>query len=258
MNIGGYVIVRNGIRLDYCFKEAIESMLKVCDQVVACDSDSDDGTREVLDIMALEDDRIQVVNWPWPKPHAAGGEWFVRWLNFARSHVRMPYQLALDADEILCDSVDCHTAIAEAIQCGNSRRMCHRINYWLNAGRLCVVPNGHLVGTYVTRLGDTLAVMTSDANITGGPTINDGSILDTRIRIHHVGFIRDTAAFYEKSKVCLAAWNGGYDDRLTRAEAAGVHQTECDVDFRAVLQPYDGFYLPKVVKSWMKQRGVEL
>jgi hypothetical protein len=198
------------------------------------------------------------VNWPWPEPYAAGGEWFVRWLNFARAHVSKPFQLALDADEILCDSEVCRGAIAEAIRSNNARRMVHRINYWLKDGRLCVVPNGHLVGTYVTRLGDTSAVMTSDANITAGPTINDGAILDDRIRIHHVGFVRETKAFYEKTKVCLKAWNGGYDERLVRAEAAGVHQSECAVDFRDVLQPYDGFYLPVTVKTWMEDRGVKL
>jgi hypothetical protein len=47
MTLGGLVCIRNGFRLGYCFVEAVQSLLPICDEVVICDCDSDDGTGEV-------------------------------------------------------------------------------------------------------------------------------------------------------------------------------------------------------------------
>jgi glycosyltransferase involved in cell wall biosynthesis len=46
--LAGILCIRNGLKLDYCFREAGQSLLGVCDEVVICDSDSDDGTRQIM------------------------------------------------------------------------------------------------------------------------------------------------------------------------------------------------------------------
>src|SRR5437868_2361863 len=101
MKISGYVNVRNGIRLDYCFREAILSLVPACDEVVVCDSDSDDGTTQaILDLMEIHPS-IRYLNRPWDNPHRHI-TWWVEWLNWTRERLEYPLQLTLDADEVLC------------------------------------------------------------------------------------------------------------------------------------------------------------
>ena len=44
--LGGTMILHNPFKYDYCVKEALYSLLQVCDQVVVVDAESDDGTAE--------------------------------------------------------------------------------------------------------------------------------------------------------------------------------------------------------------------
>ncbi len=41
--------IRNGDSLGYCWREAATSLLPVVDELILCDSDSNDGTREAMD-----------------------------------------------------------------------------------------------------------------------------------------------------------------------------------------------------------------
>lgn len=114
-NLEGYTIVRNAIENDYPVELCIQSMLKCCERVLVCDSDSTDGTREMLDRMADGEPRLTIINYEWPYPKG-DAKFFVKWLNFARERLTLPHQLELDADEILDDSPECHQRIREAVE----------------------------------------------------------------------------------------------------------------------------------------------
>ncbi|MCS7085789.1 MAG: glycosyltransferase family 2 protein, partial [Bacteroidia bacterium] len=43
MTVGGFTIVRNAVKYDYPFIEAIRSILPICDQMIVAVGDSDDG-----------------------------------------------------------------------------------------------------------------------------------------------------------------------------------------------------------------------
>ncbi|MFM2089951.1 MAG: hypothetical protein RLZZ127_440 [Planctomycetota bacterium] len=67
--VSGLTIIRNGIRLDYPFLEAIRAALPICDEFIVVVGDSDDGTREA--VAAIGDPRIRIVDshWsPWMQP----------------------------------------------------------------------------------------------------------------------------------------------------------------------------------------------
>ncbi len=94
MKISGYVCATNAIRLDYMLSESARSLVPACDEVVLCIGPSDDGTRELAELLCAEDDRFRIVDYPHPIP-VREITWWTTFLNFARRHLRYPLQLTL-------------------------------------------------------------------------------------------------------------------------------------------------------------------
>jgi len=61
--VSGLTIIRNGVRLNYPFIEAIRSALAICDEYVVVAGDSDDQTLEYLS--GLDDERVRVIHTRW-------------------------------------------------------------------------------------------------------------------------------------------------------------------------------------------------
>lgn len=249
--LGGYVCVRNGIQLDYCFELAIQSLIPVCDELVLCDSDSTDGTRERLEAYAARDKGIRVINYPWPNPKGES-DWWIKWLNFARCNLTSEMQITLDADEVLDNSMRSYRLIREATRRGRSLRM-DRLNFWRDSHSL--IPDGHCCGKYVVRLGPAHYEMPSDEpRHPGERPILDEAENAFDIKIFHLGFLRKPEAFYAKAKVVIPAFFHRYDPRLEKAEKDGLPLWKSECDFADKLVPYVGHY-PPGVKRWLTERG---
>lgn len=252
MSLGAFICVRNGISLDYSFELAAESLLKVVDELVLCDSDSTDGTKQALQRIADRDPRVKVVNWPWPNPVRESHHWFIKWLRFAQSHVKSDYLFYLDADEVLDDSPECHAALRKAAQ----EQKCisvDRLNYWRSPKE--IIPDGHCCGKWCIRGGPTkFPVVSDEPHHKGEEPIVDNAVREPAVIIHHLGFLRRKEAFYAKAKVVLEGWFGRFDTRLEAGEKASkpVWETECD--FTGLLVPFTG-YQPDDVQRWLADRG---
>lgn len=61
--VSGLTIIRNGVRLNYPFIEAIKSALSICDEYIVVAGDSDDETLEYLAL--LDDARVRVIHTEW-------------------------------------------------------------------------------------------------------------------------------------------------------------------------------------------------
>lgn len=253
-SLGGYVCIRNGLSLGYCAVEAVESLLKVCSEVVVADAESTDGTLELFQRMAEREPRIKLISFPWTSPKGVGCEYWVEWLNFARQHLTTKFQITLDGDEILDDSPECHQAIREACESSNPARRFHRLNYWKDPFHL--IPVGHCCSPSVARMGFTEMRMPTDQPTRPGEfPINDAATKDDRLVIHHLGFLRKPHLFYAKSKAVQSIWVNNYDVRLTQAEARGKPQWEIeDCEWTNNLTPYNG-PIPDAVQRWMSSQG---
>ena len=114
--LSGYICVRNGNRLDYCWKEAVLSLVLICDEVVVCDSDSDDGTLQDIEDLMLDEPKVRLVQWPYPNPPPFGDrDWTNRWYNWTREQLGFDMQINFDADEILdpCSFPEIREAVAK-------------------------------------------------------------------------------------------------------------------------------------------------
>lgn len=251
--LSGYVPVRNGNKLDYCWQLAVKSMLPICDEVVICDSDSTDGTREEADAWAEREPKIRVINYPWP--HPKGDVWMLmKWLNFARKELRFDMQITLDADEVI--HPDAYPEIRRAVA-NKGCRWFRRLNFWNNPQSL--IPDGQVCGMNVARLGPTECEMPSDnaeAHPGGEPAIRVKANYHPKLLICHMGFLRRQESFLAKSRVMQTALLNDYDKGLAKAEETGQPWYELS-NASIQLVPYRGTQ-PEIVHDWLVERGYSL
>lgn len=215
--IGGFLAVRNGINLDYCFVEAINSMLPICDQIVVSESESTDGTRELLDDWAKREPKLKIVSYPWTDP-VKDTSWWPSWLNHPRTHLTTDHAIYLDADEIFDPAS--YPRIRQAAEKGEAL-CCLRLNFWKDAQSL--IPKGVCLGHEVIRIGPRHMFFPSDYS---DPLGRDKEIVqivkrDHAVRVFHYGFLRKRDAFFRKARVVQKIWMGDYDPRLEQAEKEG-------------------------------------
>lgn len=248
--LSGLVLTRNCIVNDYCYKQTIESLLPVCDEVVVCDSDSTDGTLELLLHWALEEPKLRIVNYPWPDPKG-DMQWFVKWINAGRAFVKFSTLLQLDADEILSDDPDTLDAIKRTVA-KNDAICFDRINFVRDAHS--VIPEGECCGRWVVRLGPShLHWVSDEPHLPGEVPLLDMAHIEPKAKIFHLGFLREREAFYSKARVVLGAFFNEFDQRLKRSQLSNDHPF-AEFPWWNRLTSYRGYY-PASVKAWMAERG---
>lgn len=71
MLVSGFTFIRNAVKYDYPIKEAILSILPLCDEVVVALGNSDDNTRELLE--SIGSDKIKIFDSVWDDSLREGG-----------------------------------------------------------------------------------------------------------------------------------------------------------------------------------------
>lgn len=264
--LSGFVPIRNGIDLDYCFEEAIRSLLPVCDEVIACDAESTDGTGSRLEAWAQAEPKLRIIRYPWPElpspdqverddltRPAGNPRMLIKWLNFAREECRFDTQITLDADEVLDPRA--YNEVRNAI---NDRipRWFRRINFWGSPN--WEAPHGTVCGEKVVKMGPTVMETCSDEpRPEGEPEIRRLAIDGPNLVVWHLGFLREQKAFLRKSRVMQAALHNCYDPRLRDAEKTGRDWWDCS-PFPAdkpLLPINEWSAFPDYVKTWLERRG---
>lgn len=259
ITIGGLVCVRNGVLLDYCFRECINSLLPVCDRVFVCDGGSTDGTLQELEAWAKHEPKLRIIHYPWPEPKGDPDFW-VKWINAGRVQMDTDYQLQLDADEVLSERS--YAAVAQLREAAGRARFsawCDRLNFWRDPWS--IIPHGHCCGHRVVRFGPQNVWMPSDgAHPLGAEMVN--LACDSGVKIFHYGFLRQREAFFRKAKALQSFFFDSYDPRLTDAEAktaqGGNWMEVPGVNhFINNLVPYKGHH-PRVIHGWLRARGYKI
>ena len=249
MTLAGLLTIRNGILLDYCWRESALSMLGVCDELVINDIQSDDGTWECAQDWAAKNPKITLCRTDWTNPERTS-DWWPEILNRTRQHAKSEHVIHLDADELIHE--DDYPRIRTAAE-GAQTIFCKRLNFWKDAQSL--IPEGVCCGTKVLRIAPVNMPLPSDYPWEPAASTMLQAV-DSEIRIFHYGFLRKRDAFFKKAREVQRIWAGDYDPRLEAAEKfegdwaqmPGITGWEND------LTEYKGSH-PKVIHDWLRERG---
>lgn len=251
--LGGAVCIRNGDLLDFCWREAVNSLLPVCDEVCLCvGTGNEDYTEDHARLWAAKEPKINLCMYPWPEPKGDSDFW-VNWLNYAREHLRSDWHLQLDADEVLHE--DSYEEIREFIQQKRKSAIFTRWNFWKDHRHL--IPEGHCCGKHVIRLAPATLWMASDGYHEKGQDVVS-ICTATQCQIFHYGFIRRRDAFFNKERRLQGYFFNTYDERLERAEKHEGNWMEMPevTGWEDQLVEYHGSH-PQAAHEWLKSRGYE-
>lgn len=255
MTLGGNVCIRNGNDLDFCWRESIKSLLPVCDTVTVCDADSTDGTQEELRAWCEREPKLRLCVYSWPNPQGDNDFW-VKWLNYCRDHVRTDWHLQLDADEVLheksYDEIRQFIATPHWPKAG----FVTRYNFWKDHRH--TIPEGVALGKRVIRIAPQNVWLPSDGAHPMGKTVCEMA-QGTGIEIFHYGFLRKREAFFKKEKLLQGYFFGGpFDWRVTGVEKKdGNWMAEIEgIEWKDRLDEFNGTH-PQVAQQWLKDRNYE-
>jgi len=99
MQVSGFSFVRNGIKLGYPIKEAISSILPICDELVIAIGKSDDDTLE--QVQSIKESRIKIIETEWDERHYVRGKVNSVQSNIALNECKGDWCFYVQADEVV-------------------------------------------------------------------------------------------------------------------------------------------------------------
>lgn len=248
--LAGVIFVHNAISQDYCYKQAIQSLLSFCDHVFILDAGSTDGTmqkikeyvpRETITVILTTND-----TWEAQK----GKEKLSYFTNMAiESAQRAGYEyvFSLQADEILHEKS--YAAVRKAVEEGEEAYAVSRINLWGSPFHKLIVPQEKKpCSTTIVRLAKSSYRAYDDAE-----SLNSRASLKfhDEIRIYHMGFVRKREVMVNKIKHMQEKVFGMDSDPKLKGmvifDPWKWFSKEEDVEL--INEP-----LPEVIKGWAEAR----
>ena len=100
MKVTGFTFIRNGLKYDYPFVEAINSILPLCDEIIVAVGKSDDDTRNIV---ASLGSKIKIIDTIWDDSLRKGGKILALETNkaFAEVSVDSDWAFYIQGDEVL-------------------------------------------------------------------------------------------------------------------------------------------------------------
>lgn len=251
--LAGTMFVRNGIQYDYCFMEAIESLLNFCDAVYVVDAGSDDGTTELLSsITHINFFLIKRTKEEWDAQKGTGQKKLCYFTDIAIDAAEKngyEYSFYCQADEVVHENS--YENIRELCNFGAEGYMINRKNLWGSPYyELNVSPDRLPCGEHITRLAKTKYRSIGDAETIGVPYEN--TFISNGVNLYHMGFVRDRTVMKERSiNMQENVFELGHHDHKLDVSDIFVPEMWFDPkkDIKLISVP-----LPKTIKAWAAKR----
>lgn len=245
--LGGVFFVKDGLRYDYCFKESIECLCELCDEVSVIEVGSSDGTFDVLDALSKQNSNLTITSFPlshWDE--RKGRERISLYQNIAKSLLSTNYYYLQQADEITKE--DSFKFIRDAIESGEDGIICSRINLWRDCNSYLAVPeNRQPCSTKIIRLAKT-----EFNSIDDGESISANAISKyvNDIRIYHYGFVRKKEVMKDKIfNMQENVFEIAHDPKLDNMKIFDWSAWFSEEDLQTITEPH-----PKFIREWVKSR----
>ena len=249
MKLGGVLFVYNGIKHDYCFQEAINSMIPICDTVYVLDAGSLDGTREAL--LANAHPKVKFILCTHDEWQSVQGK--QKLSHFTNRAIEVAQQdgcdyiLSVQADEVLHENS--YDAIRKAMDTGADSFMVSRINLWGGPyTRLDVPQNRKPCSTEIIRLAKSHCRAYDDAESLMCNLVDFRFLYE--IKIYHAGFVRKREVMVEKIRhIQQDIFGMTPDPKLNGMEVFDPWAWFDKDDVKLITEP-----LPSAMQDWAKQR----
>jgi hypothetical protein len=244
MRVIGVSLVANAVRLDFPIREAIRSILPLCDEVLVNVGPSDDGTRKLLAGMGAPGVRLLDGEWD----RGQGGRVLAVETQRALDQARGDWAVYIQADEVLHEEGLAAFRAALAAAHDDPRVEGLLVDYrhfyggpgWVGGGR-----RWYRREVRAVRLGRGAR---SHEEAQGFRMGSEGRKVRARrsgATYHHYGWARPIAALQRKREADNALYYGGLARRAPIGE-----RLPWDVG----LRPYHGTH-PAVMREWLAERA---
>lgn len=245
MTLGGSLFVADGIKYDYCFCEALESLGAVCDQVAVTFFNEEDF--ELFKSRRLSGSFMARLR-PYSEWENSGNQLRLSyWTNETKKMLSTDWHFNLQGDEVIHE--DCFPLIREAVNKGQEGFRIRRYNLWRDPWHYLDVPQERKpVSDYVCRLGKLQYESSGDGESVSIPNASDE--YSESIAIYHMGFVRDPKRHVDKiNNMGKNIFGWGEEPKLKGKEVFDPYLFFNDAD----LKPIPGT-LPKFVEQWVSER----
>lgn len=247
-SLGGSTFIYNGNKFDYHFKETIQCLKELCDQVAICAIPSDDNTIEDLQPLLDEKTKLILVDPElWEATKLKGSERLSFFSNIAIANLNTDWNIYVQCDE--CIHQESFPIIRKAIESDKEAFMITRINMWRDHhSMLNVKGERNPCSPQVIRLARSKYRCVSD-----GESIDAQCVFDyvNDIIMFHSGYVRKREVM--KSKIIHLQTNvfqmSDYDKKLDK------HELFAPMDYfeEHELKPIPKS-LPKFIQKWCAER----
>lgn len=251
MKVSGFTVIRNGIKLDYPFIEAITSILPICDEFIVAVGDCTDGTREA--IVALNDPKIKIIDTIWDDSMREGGKILAVQTNIALEHITGDWGFYIQGDEVV------HEKYLPEIK--------NAMQQYLNSPEVegLLFDYQHFYGSY-NFVGDSykwyrreIRVVRNNKNVVsyrdaqGFRTAQNEKLKVKHIKaeVFHYGWVRDPRAQQLKNQTFNKYW---HDDEWMKKNVSDAE--EHDYNLLESLVPFTGTHA-KVMDERLKRMNWE-
>lgn len=260
--LGGSLFVCDGIRYDYPFIEAIESMLPVCDEVAVTLFNDDDWILFSTHFAGHE--QFKKLKWfkaeRWRFDQTKGPKRLAFWTNFTKNLLSTDWHFNLQADEILHENS--YEPMRRAITEVKEAFIVRRFNLWGDPYHMINYPKVEAEGGYsrlpcgnhTGRLAKIKYLACMDAENLNAQFSHDYA---ETIKTFHMGFVRNRKIMVVKSI--------NIQEKIFGVERADEKFYQDIEKNNGEFDPYTRFSkdelmpiperLPEIIRAWAKERA---
>jgi hypothetical protein len=252
MFVSGFTIARNVVKADYPIKEAIMSILSLCDEIIVAVGKSEDSTLEY--IKSIDSDKIKIIETIWDDSLREGGRVLADETNKALKAInpKASWCIYIQADECIHEKDYAHLKQMMQVYKSNDNIDGLLFNY------------NHFYGTYdyladsrgwykrEVRIIKNKPEIFSYKDAQGFRKLNNQklSVAQTQASVYHYGWVKHPKLQLEKLKQARKLWHS--DDFLEKE-----YKDELEFDFSSIdsLKRFEGIH-PQIMfdriskKNW--------
>lgn len=253
--LGGASFLYNGISQDYCYRESIECLIELCDEVAICIGGEDGSVEDVIRLVEnrKKDINVKIIHFSKDEwVNQKGREKLSYFSNMAISALKTDWVYYQQMDEILHERSFGY--VRDAIEFPDVESyMCKRYNCWRDPlSHLVVEQSRKPCSDEVIRLAKSKYRCFNDAESLMAPSTHKYQLVGSEappFEIYHVGFIRDEIKQVVKSRNMLVDIFGlQWDERIGNKFDYRNFPFQGD-DIQPVPLP-----VPKFIKQWLMIR----